>query len=104
MQPPQIVNPVLGGQDVRNVGGNQMDVRNPDPRDIRLSNGYVCKEYRSFLKLIHSFIHILFPKYRPHFNIPMAHPRDARDLIREISRDVRGDLRGISGMYACHSH
>lgn len=40
LQPPQIVNPVLGGQDVRNVGGNQMDIRNADPRDIRLSNGY----------------------------------------------------------------
>lgn len=37
---------------------------------------------------------------RPHFNIPMAHPRDpTRDLLREISsRDVRGDLRGISGI------
>lgn len=34
----------------------------------------------------------------PHFNIPMAHPRDpTRDLLRDISRDVRGDLRGISG-------
>lgn len=41
MQPPQIVNPVLGGQDVRNVAGNQMDIRNADPRDIRISNGYV---------------------------------------------------------------
>lgn len=41
MQPPQIVNPVLGGQDVRNVAANQMDIRNADPRDIRLSNGYV---------------------------------------------------------------
>lgn len=30
----------------------------------------------------------------------MAHPRDpTRDLLREISsRDVRGDLRGISGI------
>lgn len=41
LQPPQIVNPVLGGQDVRNVAGNQMDIRNADPRDIRISNGYV---------------------------------------------------------------
>lgn len=41
LQPPQIVNPVLGGQDVRNVTGNQMDIRNADPRDIRLSNGCV---------------------------------------------------------------
>lgn len=40
LQPPQIVNPVLGGQDVRNVAANQMDIRNADPRDIRLSNGY----------------------------------------------------------------
>lgn len=40
LQPPQIVNPALG-QDVRNVAGNQMDIRNADPRDIRISNGYV---------------------------------------------------------------
>lgn len=39
LQPPQIVNSVLGNQDVRNVAGNQMDIRNADPRDIRLSNG-----------------------------------------------------------------
>lgn len=43
LQPPQIVNPVLGGQDVRNVAANQMDIRNADPRDIRLSNGYASK-------------------------------------------------------------
>lgn len=30
----------------------------------------------------------------------MAHQRDpTRDLLREISRDVRGDLRGISGKF-----
>lgn len=45
MQPPQIVNPVLGGQDVRNVAGNQIDIRNADPRDIRLSNGYVKTQF-----------------------------------------------------------
>lgn len=56
---------------MRNVAGNQMDIRNADPRDVRLSNA-------------------------SHFNIPMVHP--SRDLLREIStRDVRGDLRGISG-------
>lgn len=58
---------------MRNVAGNQMDIRNADPRDVRvLSNA-------------------------SHFNIPMAgHP--SRDLLREISsRDLRGDLRGISG-------
>lgn len=60
-------------RDVRNVSGNQMDIRNPDPRDVRLSN-------------------------TSHFNIPMVHP-SRENLIREISTrgDVRGDLRGISG-------
>lgn len=88
MQPPQIGNPVLGS-DVRT--GNQIDLRNTDPRDVRLSN-------------------------TSHFNIPInVHPRDpTRDILREIDRkfdvmnpykngaqmidrDVRGDLRGISG-------
>lgn len=50
-----------------------MDIRNPDPRDVRLSN-------------------------TSHFNIPMVHP-SRENIIREISTrgDVRGDLRGISG-------
>lgn len=62
-------------RDVRNVAGNQIDIRNADPRGMSNAS---------------------------HFNIPIVHQRDpTRDLLREISRDmtrdVRGDLRGISG-------
>lgn len=52
LQPPQIVNPVLGGQDVRNVAGNQMDIRNADPRDIRLSNGLVSNDKFSIMNIL----------------------------------------------------
>lgn len=49
-------------------------------------------------KSISNVSNLPFLTHSPHFNIPMAHPRDpTRDLLREISRDVRGDLRGISG-------
>lgn len=60
MQAPQIGNPVLGS-DVRT--GNQIDLRNADPRDVRLSNA-------------------------SHFNIPInVHQRDpTRDILREIDR------------------
>lgn len=60
LQPPQIVNPVLGGQDVRNVAANQMDIRNADPRDIRLSNGYVSKKLRTMLRNGFIYINLCF--------------------------------------------
>lgn len=62
--------------------GNQIDIRNADPRDVRLSN-------------------------TAHFNIPIAHPRDpTRDLLRDIDRkfDVMTSFKNGAPMLVSYTN